>query len=231
MPIDRKRQTHDTKSASNAPVGPFRVMAETGVALWTGYVAEDLPSLLHGLRQVPRSSIYYHVHHAIFQRAKYTIAEYTNDFARWVDTVLHQKGLAEKLSAIDPMQCKTVSNCGDELVRRVENYVAEEQTFPRVPRGHEFHFLEARTFVFGTGAEAHNVPELLEAIQASGTGSIVYHFVEARFRNEDGTDDFSRWLRASGEDERAARLERVNPHFYDPSKMQHQILDALREPS
>lgn len=231
MSNKNSRRARDARAAGAGPAEPFRIMAETGVGLWTGYVAEDLPSLLHGLRQVPPSSIYYHVHHAIFQRTKYTIAEYTNDFARWVDTVLHQKGLAEKLSAIDPMQCRTVTNCGNELVRRVGEYVAEEELFPRVPRGHEFHFLEARTFVFETGVEARDLDELLEAIPVSTAGSIIYHFVEARFRNEDGADDFSRWLRALGEEERARRLERVNPHFYDAGKLRYQILDSLRQPT
>ena len=63
-------------------------MTETGVVLWTGYIADDLSSLLRGLRQVPGPSIYYHVHHAVFRRPRYTWAEYTNDFARLVSTIL-----------------------------------------------------------------------------------------------------------------------------------------------
>lgn len=206
---------------------PFRFNTESGVVLWTGYVAEDLPSLLEGLREVPTSSIYYHVHHAVFQRPKYTVAEYTHDFARWVFRELGQKGLAEKLSCVDPLECGTVGRCADELVACVEPYVGDNEVFPRVPQGHEFYFLEARSFIVATQREAHDVRQLAEIIGQLGPSSMLYHFVESRFRNADGVNDFSRWMRARGETEKASALERLNPYFYDPNQLKNQIVEVL----
>jgi hypothetical protein len=208
--------------------GTFRFMTETGVVMWTGYLAEDLPSLLHGLRQVPGSSIYYHAFHAIFRRPKYTRGECSNDFARWVYTVLGQKGLAEKLAGLDPLEYSTIRQYRDQLTACVQEYVAEGELFPRVPSGRELYFLEARSFVFPAGTEATDVPELASAIEKMGAGCLIYHFIEARLRNGGKTNDFSHWLRLQGAEEKAQALEHLNPYFYDLEELKYQIVEVLR---
>jgi hypothetical protein len=103
----------------SAAAEPFQFMTETGVVRWTGYIADDLPTLLRGLRRVDGSSIYYHVHHAVFRRPKYTWAEYTNDFVHWTFWALGQKGLAEKLSSVAPLKCGDVDQCRQELLQLI----------------------------------------------------------------------------------------------------------------
>ncbi len=207
---------------------PFRFMTEAGVVLWTGHIAEDLTSLLQGLKQVPGSSIYYHVHHAMFRRRKYTRAEYTNDVARWVFTELGQKGLAEKLSSVDPLEHSTIRECREQLAAYVQQYVGEAEVFARVPAGREMYFLEARSFVLPTGIDAGDVKQLASGINRLGSGCILYHFIEARFRDGGRKNDFSRWLRLQGEEEKAAALERLNPYSSDLRNLNDQIVEVLR---
>ena len=210
------------------PVEPFRFMTEAGVVRWTGYIADSLPSLARGLQQVPGSSIYYHVHHAIFRRRKHRLAEHTNDFARWVSTRFGLQGLAEKLSSLDPLECSTIRESRERLVAYVREYVGEGEAFPRVPLGWEFYFLEARSFVFPAGVEATGVEQMAEGVEKLGLECVLHHFIEARFRDGEGANDFSRWLRLQGEDEKAEALERLNPYFHDLSALKTQIGAVLR---
>jgi hypothetical protein len=203
-------------------------MTEAGVVLWTGYRADSLPSLARGLQQVPGSSIYYHVHHALFRRRKHRLAEHTNDFARWVFTRFGLKGLAEKLASVDPLEYSTIREARDCLVSSVQEYVGEGEAFPRVPLGWEFYFLEARSFILPVGAEATSVEQLAEGVEKLGLECVLHHFIEARFRNGGGTNDFSRWLRFSREYEKADALEHLNPYFHDLSALRAQIGAVLR---
>lgn len=215
-------------STEEATTSPFQFLTESGVVLWTGYTADNLATLGKGLRQVPGSSIYYHVHHAIFRRLKYTWAEYTNDFARWVATALGLKALAEKLSSVDPMEWSTIRDVRERLIAYVQAYTAEDESLPRVAKENEFYFLEARSFVVPTGLHATTVGELADGLERLGTGCLLYHFIEARFRNGKGTNDLSRWLRQVGEEEKATALERLNPYYYDLGSLKDHVVEILR---
>lgn len=217
----------EDKPASSA-VEPFQFMTETGVVLWTGYTADDLPTLLRGLRRVAESSIYYHVHHAVFRRTKYTWAEYTNDFAYWTGKALGQHGLAEKLSSVDPLECGAVDQCRQELVQLIQTYAPEDATFSRVRLRDVFYFLEAKRYIFPIGFQARTVHELAAGIERFGADSVIYHFIEARFLDPQRDNDFSKWLRLGGEDEKANELARLNPYYHDINGLGAQIVDILR---
>ena len=206
---------------------PFSFYTETGVVFWTRYNADSLPSLLRGLMGVRGSSIYYHVHHALFRRPKHTRGEYTNDFARWVERAMGQEALAERLSSVDPLECATVREARERLATFVRQYVHETEVFPRVPQGNEFHFMEARSFVFPTGLEAATLEQFVQQVQRLGTASVLYHFIESRWRNG-GENDFSHWLRDQGEEEKANALMRINPYYYDIDVLKGEIVDVLR---
>ncbi len=221
-----REQTRQVIGPDLARPGPFRFMTQTGVVCWAGFMADDLRSLLLGVQRVPDASIYYHVHHAVFQRPRYTWAEYTNDFARWALSVLGQKGLAERLAAVDPLECPSLRLCRERLKGCVQEYVAEAEVFPRVPAGREFYFLEARSFALPADIEANSPGELAQGIARLGAGCIMYHFIQTRFL-DGGTNDFSRWLRLTGHEAKAVELDRLNPYFHDLGALQEQILKVL----
>ena len=225
--LSRPKTVRRREGRKGAPA-PFRFMTETGVVLWTGYIADNLPSLLQGLQQIPGSSIYYHVHHAMFRRPKYTMVDYTNEFARWVWNALGQKGLAEEISSVDPLEWPTIRQLREQLVAFVREHVPAGEVSPRVPLGREFYFLEVRSFILPTGVEASDVEELAEGVEKLGPGGILYHYIEARFRNGQGTNDFSSWLRLRGEEKKAAALERIDTYNYEMEAVKPQILEVLR---
>jgi hypothetical protein len=206
----------------------FDFFTEVGVVFWAGYRADSLPSLLLGLEQVRESSVNYHVHQALFRCTKYPWAEYTNDFAVWVNTVLGQKGLAEKLSSVAPFDHATVSQTRGQLAAHIRSYIAEAEVFYRVPQGREFYFMEARSFVLQTGIQAARVVDLADCLERMSSGTIFHHFIQARLRNEAGTNDFSRWLRLRGEEEKAEALDRLSPYCYSIEVLKNQIREILR---
>ena len=215
-------------NAGTPLVEPFRFVTEAGVVLWTGYIADSLPSLARGLQQVPGSSIYYHAHHALFRRRKHRMAEHTNDFARWVFTRFGQKVLAEKLASVDPLEYSTIREARERMASYVQEYVVEGEDFPRVPLGWEFYFLEARSFILRVGFEASSVEELADGVEKLGLECVLHHFIEARFRNGGGSNDFSQWLRLQRKQDKAAALEHLNPYFHDLGALRAQIGAILR---
>jgi glycosyltransferase involved in cell wall biosynthesis len=76
--------------------------------------------------------------------------------------------------------------------------------FSRVRERQVFYFLEAKRYVFPMGFRAHTVPELAAEVERFGVDSVIYHFIEARFADPQWGNDFSRWLRLCGEDDKAA---------------------------
>jgi hypothetical protein len=100
--------------------------------------------------------------------------------------------------------------------------------FSRVRERQVFYFLEAKRYVFPMGFRAHTVLELAAGVERFGADSVIYHFIEARFADPQWDNDFSRWLRLCGEDDKAAELHRLNPYYYDTKGLGAQIVDILR---
>src|SRR5437764_13967288 len=102
-------------------VAPFAFQSSATINRYTGLAADSTRALARGMRRVAETSIYYHVHHALFRR-HFTMSEYMNDFARWAWHTLHEQTLAEKLAAVDPL----VSTSLHEARMRLANVSEEE---------------------------------------------------------------------------------------------------------
>lgn len=205
----------------------FKFYTEVGITLWTGYTADSLTSLLKGLKDVPGSSIFYHLHHALFRRPRYTMSDYMNDFARWTLYTLGQKALAEKLSSVDPLQFESIRGARERLIHHVEDYVGELEVFMRVPKDQEFYFLELKSFVMPTGIEAEDLKEFIRGLKRLGRGTMLYHFIESRFRGGKRSNDFSEWLSEIGEEDLAQELEKLNPYLYDLNHLRRLLITIL----
>ncbi len=208
----------------------FRFFTEVGVVSWTGFIADSLYSLLKGLQYIPGSSIFYHLHHALFHRQRINLHYTMNDFARWTNNTLGEKPLAEKLASVDPLQFNSIRDGREKLIRYIENYIGEIQVFPRVPKVREFYFMELRSFVIPANIEAENLNDFINGLQKLGRGTMLHHFIEARFRqNGKYHNDFSKWFEKYGEKEIAQKLDKLNPYLYDLDTLRKMIIDILKE--
>ncbi|HEX2967045.1 MAG TPA: DUF5752 family protein, partial [Syntrophorhabdaceae bacterium] len=159
---------------------------------------------------------------------KFHIFEYTNDFAEWVGENLEERTLSELLSAIDPFELGNMAKLRDALMRIIDRYL-DQFSAPRdaIP-GNEFYFSEAISVVFRAGVRARNLAEFLTAIQYVDSGSIYYHFYEARIRH--GTDDFSTWFEEALNKKELARTVRViDPFMHSTEGIRKHIIEIVEK--
>lgn len=86
---------------------------------------------------------------------------------------------------------------------------------PSAPVGQMFYFLRSIVVVFDTHVRVDHPHDLGAAVGAMSTGSIFYHFIDARRRTAGGLDEFRAWLELWGGefDELRMRLAGIDPYF------------------
>jgi len=179
------------------PPAPFAVMDCTLMIMALGRSAQTLRALRDHVATVPPQSISHHFYETLLRPA-FDDPEYRNDFALWTRRQLHDALLAERLGIIDPIDYDDIEQLRQQILEVIEDRLAELDHVPQVERGREFHFLRSRFVVFDTGIRARSPAELATRIEHMSTGSVFFHFIEARRRPPLRVDDFSNWLQAWG---------------------------------
>lgn len=182
---------------SSAPVSPFRVMDCSLTILSTGRSAQTLRELRDHVAHVPADSLSHHFYDSLLRPA-FDHPEYRNDFALWARYQLRDPSLAERLAILDPMDHLDLEHLRQALLDVIEDRLSHEGDIPHSTRGKEFHFLRSQFVVFGTGDEAATPDQLGRMIPRMTTGSIYFHFIDARHREPLLKDDFTAWLESWG---------------------------------
>ncbi|MBZ0089595.1 MAG: DUF5752 family protein, partial [Thermoanaerobaculia bacterium] len=193
---------------------PFEFKDCALITLATGRSAHGLRDLRDHAASVPLDSLRHHFYEALL-RPSFDDPEFGNDFAIWVHDALRDEVLAERLSALDPVDYADGEGLRTALVEVLEDRLAEVSAPTVAPAGHDFHFLSSQVVVFGTGRQARTPEELAGMVPRLSFGSVFFHLVEARLRPPRGVDDFSAWLEGWGERGGAARraLAGIDPMF------------------
>lgn len=181
------------------PPAPFAVMDCSLMTQALGRSAQTLRELRDHIATVPLQSIAHHFYDALLRPA-FDDPEYRNDFALWASRQLHDAQLAERLGVIDPLDYPDLRPVRQHMLEVIEDRLAELPYVPQVTRGREFHFLRSRFVVFDTGVRAETPASLGGWIDHLSTGSVFFHFIEARRRPPLRLDDFSAWLADWGPD-------------------------------
>lgn len=204
---------------------PFDFRDSSHIIRSTGEWAAGLHDLRAIIERISEESLFYHTCRYFM---KFHIFEYTNDFAEWVGENLEERTLSELLSAIDPFELGNMAKLRDALMRIIDRYL-DQFSAPRdaIP-GNEFYFSEAISVVFRAGVRARNLAEFLTAIQYVDSGSIYYHFYEARIRH--GTDDFSTWFEEALNKKELARTVRViDPFMHSTEGIRKHIIEIVEK--
>jgi len=181
------------RSQSNDTCPPFAIKDCALVAIATGRRAQNLKELRDELEAVDPACIYFHFWGGLL-RPVFDDPRYNNGFARWVHRELHDQALAERLSAIDPVDFPDLADLRRELVEVIEEELDRSEVLPWTTREQRFHFVRSQIVVFDTRHTVERPPDLTNAVAAMSHTSIFYHFVDARRRTPDSVDDFSTWL-------------------------------------
>jgi hypothetical protein len=205
---------------------PFVFKASTTLAQYSGYFADSARTLQTAIEGVPESSIYYHLHHALF-RLHFTTSDFLNDFASWAWTTLGDEPLAELLAAVDPLDLISLEQSRDALVRIIGDYIGRMEYTPSVSFRQRFCFQSSLTFIYPIGTTADNVRSFAAAAKEAPTESIFYHFVVAPVLEGNRDNDFTIWLRAQGCEAEAEAVRRLSPYSTDLYGLGARIAEVL----
>jgi len=211
-------------------IAPFAVMDCALITLATGVRAQNLKEFREGLLAVEAGCIDHHFWGRLL-RPQFDEPEYNNDFASWVHRALHDKELAERLSVITPTDFPDNDSLRQELVEIVEQRLDERELVPWALADQQFHFLRSQVVVFDTGVRCASPRALKNRIPQLSTGSIYYHFIDARRRTALNSDDFSAWLSGCGQrsDELAGRLRDIDPYFSSLKELRQMVSEIFAQ--
>ena len=196
------------------PKIPFAVKDCALITLATGTRVQNLKEFSVALKEVSLGSVYHHFWGRLL-RAFFDEPEYNNDFASWAYRGLHDKPLAEQLSMVIPTDYEDMEGLRQEILEVIERRLDESEYVPWAKADQQFHFLKSQIVIFDTGIRYDHPAELVSQINKLSTGSIYYHFIDARNRTVQRYDDFSSWLNGFGNEfeELAQNLCSVDPYF------------------
>ncbi len=207
--------------------GLFSFKQSVSILKSTGAKAGDLRELRDAIAVVAGGSIFHHTYQYFMKEHIY---EYTNDFAGWAGEGLEESALAEHLSNIDPYDFGTIDDLRAELLRVIDDYLARFPEPRKAMPGEEFYFNETITLTFPTGIHARNLAEFLIGVRYVETGSIYYHYYEARTRLGGGVDDFSAWIEdALRKRDLAERIREIDPFMHNAEGIREHIIEAVEE--
>lgn len=154
--------------------------------------------------------------------------DYRNDFAVWALLQLGDRVLAERLGIINPYIVTDMEKLREQVLELLDERLSEVPVVPSCLPGGEFFFTEAVTVVFDTGIRITSPAGLPEAIGKMTTGSIYYHFLEARRREPVDLDDFSAWLANFSDQEGWRRaLQAVDFSFFTLTELRDELVRVL----
>jgi small-conductance mechanosensitive channel len=193
---------------------PFRFHSRTYIKELTGLKAKDLRELVDTLKKVPDSVIYYHTHHFL-EEHHYLIPEPSNDFAVWVNDVLGEEVLGERLASVNTFEFPSLGTLRERIVVIIEEHLAGGTNSREAMPGREFQFMKSVSVVISTPYVARDLREFVEALRKISLGSLYFHVFESRLRLGRGLNDFTIWFQDSLEEaELGDEIARLDPYTY-----------------
>lgn len=194
------------------------------IAIATARRARTLKELRDNLQVINPDSIYHHFWGSLLE-PRFEQREYNNDFAAWARRGLHDDKLAERLSMVDPTSSGNLEELRQELIEIIEERSDENEYLPWVLATEPFEFIRSQIVVFDTNKRLQKPEELAQLLPNLSTSSIFYHFIDARRRLADSSDDFSFWLSSFNGlyKHLEAQLASIDPYFETLRELRQQL--------
>ncbi len=207
---------------------PFAVKDCSLLAIATGVRAENLKEMRDSLNTVHPGSIYHHFWGALM-RLRFVEPEYNNDFAAWVNRALRDKTLAERLAVIDPTDFD-LESLRQHLIEIIEQRIDEIEWLAWAPPETAFHFIRSQLVIFDTHRIIATPEDFADAIPQMSLGSLFYHFIDARRRNESGEDDFRVWAGRFGDAyaDVLSEIAVIDPYFNTLAELREKLAEIFQ---
>ncbi|MFA5063570.1 MAG: DUF5752 family protein [Candidatus Omnitrophota bacterium] len=210
---------------------PFRFYTRLHLSELTGLRAATLGQLLKLIKEAPDSCIYHHTHRFL-QQYQYLSCEPPNDFVYWVNEILGERGLGEKLLNIDTIQYSSISELREKIASTIEEHLRKNPlaVFKFSRNQEEFHFIKSISFIIPTDYLVYDLDGFKEILRKVTLDSVYFHVFEARLRLGEKTNDFSNWIDSSlGQKELADRISKLNPYTYTLEELRSKIISLVEE--
>ena len=155
--------------------------------------AINLRELRERIMICPVECLYHHFCETLI-RPSFDDPEFRNDFAVWSSRYLRDRVLAERLGIINPYSFNDFEEMRAKIIDLIDERLDEIHYIPWVGISEEFRFLRAATIVFDTGLELKSPRDFIRQVPNLSRSSLYYHFIEARRRTAEKTDDFTAWM-------------------------------------
>jgi hypothetical protein len=207
---------------------PFAVKDCALITIATGRKAVNLAELRDNLQAASGDSIYHHFWGGLLV-PRFEEREFHNDFAGWVRHSLREPELAERLAAIDPGEGQDMEVVRHEVIEIIDDRLDENESSRWMPAARQFEFLRGQLVVFDTLRRMEKPEDLAEQTPRMSTSSIFYHFIDARSRVPDHSDDFRFWLEGFGPEYGAlvARLAAIDPFFSNLRQIRQDLTELF----
>ncbi len=212
-------------------IQPFTFCTRLHLSELTGLKASTLGQLLKLIEKIPDSSIYNHTH-AFLQQLQYLSCTPTNDFAYWVNEVLGERKLGERLLRIDTVEYPSINSLHEKIILTISAYLKMNPLarLKFVKTGEEFNFIKSVCFIIPTTYSANDLFEFSEILKKVTIDSVYFHVFESRLRLERKTNDFSNWLETSlGEKELAGEISKFNPYDFPLEDLRKEIINLIEK--
>lgn len=210
------------------PAGAFELKDCALIVLATGKRATTLKEMRDNLGIIDIDSLYFHFWGGLLM-PRFEEREYNNDFAAWARHSLHNPALAEQLAVIDPTEYEQLEDLREDLLQIIDDHLDTHEYLSWERASERFEFIRSQIVVFDTHRRFATPEELRQAMPGLSTGSVFYHFIDARRRLPDNTDDFRYWLTrfGSGYDALCDQLAGIDPYFGALSGLRSRLADAV----
>ncbi|MFZ5980766.1 MAG: DUF5752 family protein [Candidatus Zixiibacteriota bacterium] len=210
---------------------PFNIKDCTLITRVAGLsTAMNLRELRERIKICPVDSLFHHFCETVI-RPTFDDPEFRNDLAVWAVRNIRDRILAERLGIINPYTLDDFEQLRLYVLDILDERLSELTYFPWAPRGEEFRFMQAVTVVFDTGIELKTPEDIVRLLPQMSLSSIYYHFVEARRRTENRTDDFSAWLSGFGDSVKPFldALHGIDFYFLALPELKQKLMTALQQ--
>jgi hypothetical protein len=205
----------------------FQFSSSASLERLTGRRAHDLEELLDLIKTCSESSIFYHTFSA-FLKLREAQVPFNSDFAIWAATMLNEKALAEKLTAIDLSEYSTVESLRNRIVLIIEHHVQENPLCIKKIADEPFYLHDVTRFVYLTDNFAYDLDSFRDLIAKVSIYSIYFHFIESRLHSQLETDDFSMWVEDSlGMPSLAQKIRQIDISVYTLEGLRSRIIQLI----
>ncbi len=194
------------------PAPPFEFWKAAFLVEVTPFRAISLGQLLTSVTLAPEGSIFYHLHQRFF-RDPDRLPEYPNDFAAWVDTVLGNGVVAERLANLNLLRSIDLAMVRREISLILAQHLEQNADSRYVSAADAFIFCQPRLVIFSSRRRARTPTEFVEVLRDVDSDAIGYHLFAPKTAPGRVANDFAVWFRQLGYAALAQQLDAFDPYL------------------